>query len=373
MKVRLAALITACTAALLWYAEPLKSEDLAGTCVSSKVLRSDVIAACTTLIEDPDTTPEHLQLFLTERAWAHKCNDRFERAIADVDRALELQPGNYKTLALRAQIHASAGNHDAALRDYDEAIEIAPNASFTHWKKARYLDEHGDRDEALQGYQRALDLNPKALYAAKSVVRFHIGNGDYEKALGTAQPAARSWPEESSFHNALIRIHVAHTGDATEALNAVSRRFELAPNLRMEMLVRALVHLQIGDEGKGVQIVDSYARHQLSEPASDVGLLERIGRYFWEEPHANLHDQLIGRALVFELCGRRDLARRALYRMFGELGLDGEAKMTNILSREGLKPDVEIELGGGVRLDQLIDQYLDHIEIRLGWLPASKS
>ncbi len=94
MRVRLAALITVCAAALLWFGPSPETEDPAGICVSTKAPRSDVIAACTNLINAQITTSEYRHLFLTERAWAHRRNGSFKRAVADVDHALALQPEN---------------------------------------------------------------------------------------------------------------------------------------------------------------------------------------------------------------------------------------------------------------------------------------
>lgn len=196
MTVRLAALITTCAAALLWYSEPLKSEDLAGTCVSSKAPRSDVIAACTNLIEDEGTTPEFRHLYLTERAWSYRSDDKFDLAIADVDHALEMQPDNYKTWILRAKIHEANDDHELALADYDKAVEIGSESSFTHWKRARFLDCHGNRSEAFKGFQRALDLNPNASNAAYYMVVYLFDTDGFEQAALEIEDAIKRWPHK---------------------------------------------------------------------------------------------------------------------------------------------------------------------------------
>ncbi|MDA7965164.1 tetratricopeptide repeat protein [Ruegeria sp.] len=259
MKVRFAALITACAAAFVWYAEPLKSENLAGLCVSSKTPRPVVIAACTSLIEAKDVPPDYRHLFLTERAWAHRCNGHYDKAIADVDHALKLQPQNVKTRVLRARIHAANGNSQAAREDYDLAVEQSPENSYTHWNRARYLEKQGARSEAFQGYQRVLDLNPEASNAAKYIASYHFAAEEYEKALAVVSDAKTRWPDLYWIYNTQIQLDIIHTQDVKSALNAAEKIIALSDTPAMKFIAPAAVHLTIGDDKKGIETVERYA------------------------------------------------------------------------------------------------------------------
>lgn len=369
MKVRLAALITTCAAGLLWYSEPLKSEDLAGVCVSSKAPRSEVVAACTSLIGAEDTTPEYRHLFLTERAWAHSCNGSYERAIADVDRALELQPENYKTRILRAQIHASNNEHGLAMADYDEAVEMGPEASFTHWRRARYLDEQGKNDEAYVGYQQVLELNANASNAAKHVVTYLTKTQQFQSAYSMATEAETKWPDQTWVYEEQVKFHVLRTGNSDQALDVLDRLFASKPNSKYELLGRALIHLQIGDENKGIQFVEAYAELDIGKWNEEQSYPNKIERFIWGRSEDEIRRLFLTRGLLFELLGRRDLARVELHRMFNETGSDGEGYMRDLLARLGVSSGLKADQSGISVVDQLINVYLDHEPPRVDWLP----
>ncbi|MYT55966.1 tetratricopeptide repeat protein, partial [Streptomyces sp. SID7834] len=51
---------------------------------------------------------------------------RYEEALADYDRAVEMDPQYAWARAGRAQVHEAMGRHEEALADYDRALEIDP-------------------------------------------------------------------------------------------------------------------------------------------------------------------------------------------------------------------------------------------------------
>lgn len=372
MKVRFAALSTICAAALLWYTEPLKSQDLAATCVSSKTPRSDVIAACTALLNDPETTPEYQHLFLRERAWALSCNRKSKRAIADINRALELQPRNYKTMALSGKILAASGDHQKALASFDQAVALGPAVSYTYWNRARYLDRQGDDEKAFADYKRVLELNSNASNAAKHMAFYLFDQQEYEQALTVVKEAAEKWPDKAWVHGELAKIHIFYTENAAQALSSVAKMQELSPDSQVDIFGRALVHLQIGDEREGIRLVDVFVRDARSQRDSELDFLERLARHIWTDENEGLEREHRGRAAIYEYLGRRDLARIEYHNLFEKTGLNGENVMERVLVKNDLSTDVGANSKGSDRLNLLLDRYLDHNHDKLEWLSHSK-
>lgn len=60
------------------------------------------------------------------RATAHFLNGAYDRSLADIEKALELEPRHFGALAGRALIYHSQGKRDAALEAIRHALDIHP-------------------------------------------------------------------------------------------------------------------------------------------------------------------------------------------------------------------------------------------------------
>jgi tetratricopeptide (TPR) repeat protein len=137
---------------------------------------------------------------LTVRAWAWKQKGEADKAIADFDEAIRLDPNNSLALRVRGATWANKDDYAKALADFNEAIRVDPynvdalnhRASFmagskhaefrngqqavadatracelTDWKVSRYLgtlaaaySTQGDFDAALKWNAKAIELTP---------------------------------------------------------------------------------------------------------------------------------------------------------------------------------------------------------------------
>ncbi len=92
-----------------------------------------------------------------------------ERAAAFYSEALDSGslPSSYKVLALtrRSSIHGRAGRDEAAIADLDRALEIEPNNTFALMKRGSTFLEQGKFSRAVQDYRRALEIDPTMIEA----------------------------------------------------------------------------------------------------------------------------------------------------------------------------------------------------------------
>ncbi|WP_170333687.1 tetratricopeptide repeat protein [Ruegeria arenilitoris] len=368
MRIRLAALTTFLAAGIIWFGGSPKPDDLAATCINSKATRSERIAACTTLIGQDDTAPVYRHLFLTRRAWAHSYNGHYERALADVNHAMELQPENYQTWVMRAQIKSASGDHDAALADYDRVSQAFPEKGYVTWEKAKFLEGTGEREAALAIYERLHADYPNISEVAEKIASYHTDSGNHELAFGLVSKAAVRWPEQAWVYDQLFMLHILYSGDAESALKAAKTRAELQPDVYFELLSPVAVHLTVGDEQEGILYADQYIKWRADKATAELSWLNRIRRTFsnpsWEQEYV-----LAYRPFLYETFGRRDLAREAFRSYFEETNQDAEQGMINALENSGLTPSIDKSSDRNSRIDQLIDQYFDHDDLKLSWLP----
>ena len=84
------------------------------------------IAGCTALIEADQETMENLAIALNNRSSAYTRKGQSELAIADLDRALQLNPNFALALNNRGNIYLKQGRNDRAMADFDQAIVLDP-------------------------------------------------------------------------------------------------------------------------------------------------------------------------------------------------------------------------------------------------------
>ena len=126
----------------------------------------DAIQRCRAgIMADPDNAG-----FYRRRAEAYLLQERFDKALADYTKAIELEPSNVEYYLARAQFHGHQGP-DEALRDYTKAIELDPSCWEAYEGRGSVLlgvDREGglpaiDRAErALPDLLKAIELLGKA-------------------------------------------------------------------------------------------------------------------------------------------------------------------------------------------------------------------
>jgi len=110
-------------------------------------------------------------------------------AIADLGRAIELNPGNYYAFFKRSQIFESQEAYAKALADIDSALELDPNAEKAHAVKGRILVKNGRLRDALEAFTKGIQANPASglCYYGRGMTfmqmkRTRNAYGDFQKA-----------------------------------------------------------------------------------------------------------------------------------------------------------------------------------------------
>ena len=82
------------------------------------------------------------------------------RAIADFDQAIHLDPNRAATFRDRGQAHRQNGELELAIADYDQAIALDPKLAASYSERGLALAARGDLDRAILSYNTAIRLAP---------------------------------------------------------------------------------------------------------------------------------------------------------------------------------------------------------------------
>lgn len=140
----------------------------------------------------------------------------WDSAIQNMDKAIELNPKDYRYLYFKAGIYKNAGKLKEAIAVMDNYIELQPDYYYAYYRRAWYKDNYKDIDGAIEDYSTYIELVPDYAYSYMSRGRQYLlkgekdlANKDFEKAI-----QLDTIPEQGS-----CRMYALyHLGRNTEAI-----------------------------------------------------------------------------------------------------------------------------------------------------------
>jgi len=136
------------------------------------------------------------------RGQLHYRMEKFQEAVADITRAVELSAAFEPDLYYRAHSLWKLNKLKEALLDFNVVIESEPEEWTNYLSRGRLLDEMGLPDAAMLDMNKAIKINPDCaqayfhrafLHALKEDDRSRAKSAlDFEKAF-TIDPSIRSW------------------------------------------------------------------------------------------------------------------------------------------------------------------------------------
>jgi len=96
------------------------------------------------------------------RCWARALLDReLDKALADCNAAIKLQPNQPAYLDSRALVHFRRGELPAALADYDAAIALSPRNAWSLYVRGLVEAKMGQADKAKADRDAAIAIAPR--------------------------------------------------------------------------------------------------------------------------------------------------------------------------------------------------------------------
>lgn len=138
----------------------------------------DRIGACSSLIGAQAGDNERLSVLLTSRGSAWRQQGDLDRALADHDEAIRLQPGSALLYFNRAITWMSKNDADRAIADFTAAIRLAPGFTLAYRNRGDLLYGKGNFSSAMADYNRVISFNardPRAL-AMRGLTKWQLGD-----------------------------------------------------------------------------------------------------------------------------------------------------------------------------------------------------
>jgi tetratricopeptide (TPR) repeat protein len=197
--------------------------------------------------ELPKSTPITAEFTVADygnRGFTYHNLKQYDAALADYNRAIQLDPNEALAFNNRGMTYAALQRHEEALADYSRAIKLEPT-------EARFYSNRGNTYVALQWFEKALDDQSKAIQLDPTDAIAYSNRGGayhslrrYDEALADYDRALELDPTQARVHYNRARIYT-DLERYDEALADYSQAILLSPGYAAAYLNRGKMYANL--------------------------------------------------------------------------------------------------------------------------------
>jgi tetratricopeptide (TPR) repeat protein len=124
-------------------------------------------------------------------------HQHYENAIADLARALAIEPSNLKARLDLAAAYRAKGDSAKALFHLDRAVARDPQNALAHYLRASLFDDRNDDAHALPDAEKVVQLQPENIRGRLLLAKILLRKEDCARAVDLLKPLAGAPQEES--------------------------------------------------------------------------------------------------------------------------------------------------------------------------------
>jgi tetratricopeptide (TPR) repeat protein len=176
---------------------------------------------------------------------------QYEKALDDLNRAIQLDPNRAPAYNRRGNIYQKLGQYEQALADYKRAIQLNPEDITSYNNRGNIYANLGQYEKALADYERVVHLNPDDAITYNNRGTTYHDMGQYEQAIADFNEAIRLNPDYASAYNNRGNAY-AILGQYEQAIVNYQQANELDSNWVVPIKRLGDVYAEIGDYAAAV-------------------------------------------------------------------------------------------------------------------------
>jgi tetratricopeptide (TPR) repeat protein len=181
------------------------------------------------------------------RGIAYEKLGQTDKALADYEKAIDLDPSYDKTYNNRAVILDKKGQTDKALADYDKAIALNPSFDKAYYNRALVYEKKGQLDKALMDYDKVIALNPYYDKAYLGIGIIYSKAGLFDKAIIYIDKSVAVNHNYAEAYGSRGLVY-AFMNKYDRALEDFNRALELDPGLSVTYFNRGYIYQKMGNQ-----------------------------------------------------------------------------------------------------------------------------
>jgi serine/threonine protein kinase/Tfp pilus assembly protein PilF len=214
----------------------------------------------------------------TQRAGIHTALEQYEKALADCDKAVGLQPDNAVAYLARAKVRMAMGQHEEALDDYTSRLKYSIHPPTALRERAVIYKMLKRYDEAIADYERAIELQPDNALHLNNLAWFLVtcpdsGFCDAGRAVELAEKAVELSPKKWHYANTL-GVAYYRAGDWDKAIETLNKSMAFRDgDDSFDWFFLAMAHWQRGEKDEARSWYDKAVRWMEENKPDDEELI----------------------------------------------------------------------------------------------------
>jgi tetratricopeptide (TPR) repeat protein len=182
-------------------------------------------------------------------------NSKDKEAVSCFNKAIELDPGNYKAYTGLADVYNARGEYDEALICANKAMELNPKYIYTYIVKSYVYINLGKRDEAFQSISKALSLQPNSTDAQRAMGSWYETGGEYDKAIRSYQKAYEIDPQNYRAVNKIGWVYLIKN-EFNECLQYQQKSLQIKPDYVEALYTSAICYYYLDQLDNAISILE---------------------------------------------------------------------------------------------------------------------
>jgi len=203
-----------------------------------------------------------------------------ERAIADFNQAMRLDPNNPVNYYERGSVYSMKSEYDNAIADYNQAIKLNPGYVEAYRNRGDAYDSKKDYDRAIADYTQAIKLNPGYVKAYRNHGEAYLYKEDYDRAIADYNQAITLDPTDAFAY--LGRGVVYHLkGDYDRAIADYNQAITLDPTVAFAYGSRGMAYWWKNDLNRAIADFEEVLRIDPGDADTRKNLAEARRQRGW--------------------------------------------------------------------------------------------
>lgn len=218
---------------------------------------------------DPDNETYRLlrAVFLRNR-------QKFDEALAEVNQMINDSPDDANALILQGEIFRQLDKPDQALESFNEATKLAPQAPGPYQNRGEIYREQSEFAKAIDEFTKVLELQPGSLLPLVHRAEAYLNNNQLNEALADVDAVLeREQVVAARRLRGEILAQLNRVDEAIEEIEQLSRTVPNQPELKMQL---ALYHLINKNPEEAISAYDDVL---LMDPENFLALRSRGDAY----------------------------------------------------------------------------------------------
>lgn len=191
------------------------------------------------------------------QAWRFDTIGETDRALEEVNAAIQLRPNDTEPYLQRAAINKNSGRFQEAIRDYGSALEINPVMPIVHYNLAQVLEKEQMYAHAVQEYSKAIDQDPLMTEAYNNLGIMYQRMNDPENAIRYFKKIIKMNPDYIKAYNNMGALY-AERGDKNAAIAIFEKAISRAPDYPYSYKNCAMAYIETNRLHKAAEYLEKY-------------------------------------------------------------------------------------------------------------------